>query len=110
MIATDFLSFVGEESAEFWSFIATYDWYLLTRLLFGSLDHLPENWPFECWDLYQWAWHMGSPPWPSHRGLAHHSLADARYHRQIHEFLAEYERTQKQPKRSASPEGHGGRR
>ncbi len=96
-IAEEFLEFVGNEPAEFWSFIATYDWYLLTRLLFGGLDDLPRNWPFECWDLHQWAWHLGNPPLPSRDGLVHHALADAHYHRRVYEALAEYDRTREQP-------------
>ncbi len=95
-IAAEFLNFVGGEPAEFWSLIATYDWYLLTRLLFGGLDDLPSNWPFECWDLHQWAWHLGDPPRPSDEGLKHHALADAHRHRRIFEFLAEYERRKHQ--------------
>ena len=59
-IAEDFLEFVGDEPAEFWSLIATYDWYLVTHELLGGLDHLPSNWSFECWDLYHWAWRLGA--------------------------------------------------
>ena len=92
-IAEEFLTFVGDEPAEFWSYIATYDWYLITRLLPYGLDGLPENWPFECWDLHQWAWQLGNPPLPKHDGQAHHALADARWHRQVYEFLVEYQRT-----------------
>ena len=40
---TSAIAFVGDEPAEFWSLIATYDWYLVTRLLFGGLDRLPSN-------------------------------------------------------------------
>ena len=92
VISAEFLAFVGQEPAEFWGFIATYDWYLLTQLLFGGLDGLPSNWPFECWDLHQWAWQLGNPELPLDDGLIHHSLSDAHLHRKIYEFLAEHER------------------
>lgn len=95
-IAEAFLAFVGDEPAEFWSYIATYDWYLVTRLLPDGLDGLPDNWPFECWDLHQWAWQLGHPQLPAHAGPVHHALADAHWHRQVYEFLAEYERTTQQ--------------
>ncbi len=92
-IATQFLDFVGDEPAEFWSFIATYDWYLVTRVLFSGLDDLPSNWPFECWDLHQWAWHLGNPQLPLSEDDIHHALEDARLHRRIYDFLAQYEQT-----------------
>ena len=91
-IAKEFLAFVGDEPAEFWSLIATYDWYLVTRLLFGGLDDLPSNWPMECWDLHQWAWRLGNPEFPSFEGLPHHALRDAHYHKRVYAFLVDYER------------------
>jgi hypothetical protein len=90
-MASEFLAFVGDEPAEFWSLIATYDWYLLTRLLFGGLDNLPSNWPFECWDLHQWEWRLGNPARPPHEGRQHHALDDARWHRLIYESLKSHE-------------------
>ena len=92
-IASEFLAFVGDEPAEFWSLIATYDWYLLTRLLFGGLDRLPSNWPFECWDLHQWEWRLGNPPRPPFEGRQHHALDDARHHQRVYQFLVDLERT-----------------
>jgi hypothetical protein len=92
-IRDEFLLFVGEEPAEFWSLIATYDWYLVTQLLLGGLDDLPENWPFECWDLHQWEWRLGNPERPPRDEQEHHALDDARWQRRIYESLAEYERT-----------------
>lgn len=90
-IGSDFRAFVGDSPAEFWSYIATYDWYLVTRLLPYGLNGLPENWPFECWDLHQWAWRLGNPELPEPENEAHHALSDAHWHRQVYEFLEAYE-------------------
>ena len=65
---------------------------------FGSLDHLPSNWPMVCWDLHQWAWHLGAskvypqlqPPF-SEDDEIHNALTDAHLHRRIYDHLAEYE-------------------
>lgn len=94
-IGQAFLAYVGEEPAEFWSYNPTYDWYLITWHCFAGWDNLPSNWPFECWDLGQWAWHLGSPTLPVQQQGAHHALADAHFHRQIYEFLAQYEKQYK---------------
>ncbi len=97
-ISKAFLEFVGDGPAEFWSLIATYDWYLVTNELLGGLDYLPENWNFECWDLYQWAWRIGASEvyprlQPSFEDSdEHHALACARLHRRIYEYLVQYER------------------
>jgi hypothetical protein len=94
---TSAIAFVGDEPAEFWSLIATYDWYLVTRLLFGGLDRLPSNWPFECWDLYQWEWRLGFPASPPFEGREHHALDDARWARRIYESLASIEEGKPEP-------------
>ena len=96
-MANEFIAFVGEEPAEFWSLIATYDWYLVTRLLFDGLDRLPSNWPIECWDLYQWEWRLGFPAHPSFEGREHHALDDARWARRICESLASIEGGKPEP-------------
>ncbi len=91
-IASEFVAFVGPDPVEFWSLIATTDWYLLTQLL-GGFDNLPKNWPFECLDLHQWAYHLGADSiYPKLRrqfgsGREHHALNDAREHRAIYEYL-----------------------
>ena len=98
-IAREFTDFVGEEPPEFWSLIATYDWYLVTHELLGGIDYLPHNWPFECWDLHEWAWRLGASEvypqlQPSLQGGApgHEALRDARGHRRIYDYLVQFER------------------
>ena len=100
-ISSAFLEFVGEDQAEFWSLIATNDWYLVTNELLGGLDHIPSNWNFECWDLYQWAWRIGAANVYPQLQLSsleepdeHHALSCARLHRRIYDYLAQYERKQ----------------
>jgi hypothetical protein len=85
-----FVEFVGDQPAEFWSYISTNDWYLVTNLLPGDLDGLPHNWPFECWDLHQWAFHLGNPSIPECKN-EHSVLSDARWHREVYAFLSEYQ-------------------
>ena len=100
-ISDAFLGFIGEDQAEFWSLIATYDWFLVTNELLGGLDNLPSNWNFECWDLYQWAWRIGaSKVYPQLQPVfedtdEHHALSCARLHRRIYDYLAQYERDHK---------------
>ncbi len=83
----EFLGFVGTEPAEFWSLNPTYDWYLITWNFFHGWDNLPSNWPFECYDLAQWAFHLGVKLPKMDDPEEHHALADAHYHRQLYEFL-----------------------
>ena len=84
----EFLAFIGDEPAEFWSLNPTYDWYLITWHFLHGWDHLPENWPFECYDLGQWAFQLGVdiPPGDDH-AASHVALDDAKYHRGVYYFL-----------------------
>ena len=98
-IAREFTDFVGEEPSEFWSLIATYDWYLVTHELLGGIDYLPHNWPFECWDLHEWAWRLGASEvypqlQPSLQGGSpgHKALRGAQGHRRIYDYLVQFER------------------
>lgn len=77
--------FVGQYP-EFWSVCAAWDWYLLVRL-FGGLNDLPATWPMACWDLWQWALHLGDPALPTHAGREHHALEDARWHKVVYDAL-----------------------
>jgi hypothetical protein len=87
-IRDTFLEFVGTEQAEFWTHNPTYDWYLVTWNFLHGWDHLPSNWPFECYDLAQWAFHLGvAMPTPD-ESIAHDALVDARFHRDVYNYLA----------------------
>ena len=97
-IAREFTDFVGEEPSEFWSLIATYDWYLVTHELLGGIDYLPHNWPFECWDLHEWAWRLGPRKYTlscNRRCKAAHRatrLSGAHGARRIYDYLVQFER------------------
>jgi hypothetical protein len=78
----------GTETAEFWAYFAAYDWVLFCQL-FGSLVQLPEGWNELCWDLRQWAYHLGEPLLPQQpEEEKHDALADARWNRVIYQTLA----------------------
>lgn len=89
-IRDELVAFVGDGEPEFWSYVGTCDWYMVTNLFPGCLDGRPANWPMECWDLKQWAFHLGKPVWPDWK-TPHHALEDAKRHRMIYDFLVEYE-------------------
>lgn len=79
-IKNSLMSFVGLDPApEFWAYYGDYDWFLLTRM-FKSFDRMPRKWPQICYDLHQYARHLGM-----HRLLppklmpAHNALVDARW-------------------------------
>lgn len=88
----EFLEFVGTEQAEFWSLNPTYDWYLITWYFLHGWDHLPGNWPFECYDLGQWASQLGVTLPPPDDPSDHNALWDAYYHKQLYDLLCEQER------------------
>jgi 3' exoribonuclease, RNase T-like len=71
---------------EFWAGYASYDWIALCQV-FGTMMDLPKGFPQYCHDIRQECDRMGNPPLPAQEGMAHHALADARYCRQLHEYL-----------------------
>lgn len=83
-----FLEYVGEREVEFWSLNPTYDWYLVTWHFFGGWDHIPSGWPYECFDLRQWAFHLNVSIPKRDVKDEHNALMDARHHREIYDYLA----------------------
>jgi hypothetical protein len=71
---------------EFWGYYADYDWVVLCQL-FGTMIDLPKGWPMYCRDIKQLADDMGNPPLPEQGKGEHHALADARWNKQVWEFL-----------------------
>jgi hypothetical protein len=84
-IAQDLVTFVGERP-EFWGYYADYDWVVLCQL-YGRMVDLPAGWPMFCMDLQQLAVSKGNPKLPTQTTTEHHALADARWNRDVYEFL-----------------------
>jgi hypothetical protein len=89
-IRDEIAGFVTGGDIEFWSMCAWVDWSLVVRL-FGHFNDTPEGWPMACWDLWQLESELGAsadgrPPEPDG---AHNALVDARYHREIYDYLRE---------------------
>ena len=84
-IRDDVLTFVTGEP-EFWAYYAAYDWVALCQL-FGTMMDLPKGWPKYCRDLKQLSVSVGSPQHPPQLSGVHDALADARWNRELYEFL-----------------------
>jgi hypothetical protein len=86
---TRFVDFVGEGDVQFWSYVAAIDWSLVASLFDRGLDDIPYKWPYACFDLKQWQYHLGSPDIPEHPTDAHHALADAKWHMEVYKHLSD---------------------
>ena len=84
-IACELVEFVGERP-EFWGYYADYDWVAIAQL-YGTMMDLPEGWPMFCMDLKQLAVSKGDPELPRQESTEHHALADARWNRDIYNWL-----------------------
>jgi 3' exoribonuclease, RNase T-like len=87
-IADEIVNFCGN-SPEFWGYYADYDWVLFCQLQGTMMDLKQEwNWPMYCRDLKQEMDRLtvskdDLPPNPN----AHHALADAKWNREVREYL-----------------------
>lgn len=73
---------------EFWGYYADYDWVIFCQL-FGRMIDLPPGFPMYCRDLKQWADQLGigKDKYPKQQGVEHNALSDARWNRQLYDFL-----------------------
>jgi len=87
-IAERLREFIGAGRPEFWSWCSAYDWVALCQL-YGMMMDKPASWPSYCADIQQEMDRLGLEDGdvPAHPGTAHDALADAHWHRAIHEFL-----------------------
>lgn len=76
-----------DSGPEFWGYYADYDWVVLCQM-FGTMMDLPRGWPMYCRDLKQWCDQLGNPQLPKQESTEHNALADARWNRQVYDFLA----------------------
>lgn len=88
-IARGLAAFIGDDQPEFWSWCSAYDWVLICQL-YGTMMDKPAGWPSYCRDLQQELDRHGidDDELPPNEGDAHNALADARWHRDIHAWLA----------------------
>jgi len=95
-IRDDLVAFLGERATELWGYSPAYDWFLLHGL-FGGWSKLPETFPWNCWDLKQWAWQLGATDLPEQTSRTHHALDDARHDRDVFVFLLGIARARRFP-------------
>jgi hypothetical protein len=71
---------------EFWGYYADYDWVVFCQL-FGRMIDLPKGFPMYCNDIKQLAMSLGNPKLPEQSTTEHHALADARWNKEVYDFL-----------------------
>ena len=86
LLYSDIEAFVLEESPTFWAYYAAYDWVAFCQL-FGTMMDLPKRFPKFCMDLKQLAVMKGNPKLPTQECGEHNALADARWNRDVYDFL-----------------------
>ncbi len=77
---------------EFWGYYSDYDWVVFCQL-FGTMMQLPDNYPMYCLDLKQWCKQLGDPELPAQGKGEHSAILDARWNRDVWQFLDNYSRT-----------------
>lgn len=90
-IKTEIIDFIGYETGKFWAYVNTYDWFLILQL-YDGIARLPYNFSFFCRELCQEVERIKLPetlfpPKPN----AHHALADARWAKDLHQQVIDYE-------------------
>ncbi len=76
---------------EFWSYYADYDWVIFAQI-FGTMVKIPSNFPHFCMDIKQYAEFLGNPTLPESKEVLHNALSDARWHKQMYDYLVKYEK------------------
>lgn len=71
---------------EFWGYYADYDWVVFCQL-FGTMMDLPKDFPMYCNDIKQECDRLGSPDLPKQEDGLHNALEDARWNKQVFNFL-----------------------
>lgn len=87
-IATRLLDFIGKETPEFWGYCAAFDHVLLTQL-FKETIGIPKHFPYYTNDLAQLRRMLKNPELPNTNKQIHHALSDARWNKDVWDFLTE---------------------
>jgi len=87
---------------EFWGYYADYDWVVFCQL-FGRMIDLPKGFPMYCRDLKQWADQLGvrNDDYPKQADTEHNALNDARWNKQLYDFLVQTDSARLAAARSA---------
>lgn len=86
-IAKEIIDFIGKDEPEFWGYYCASDWVVFYQI-FGTLEDIPDNFPYHCYDLKQEHDRLGSPGFPEHlKGGDHNALRDAQWNREVYEYL-----------------------
>jgi len=95
------LDFIGDDkSPEFYGYYADYDWVVFCWI-FGRMVDLPEHFPMYCVDLKQMLDASGlEVPEDIKPQKAHDALADAHYHKRIHDWVTSQQPTHRKEIRS----------
>lgn len=96
-IAFELINFLGLPlgiKPEFYAHFADYDWVVLCQL-YGRMVDLPKGMPFYCNDIKQIQEELGNPQMPQQEGCEHDALMDARWNKQIYEFLINLRQNQR---------------
>jgi 3' exoribonuclease, RNase T-like len=91
-ISIELIDFLGTKP-EIWGYYADYDWVVFCQI-FGSMMHLPKSYPMYCRDIKQWCDSLGNPGLPKQEPTEHNALNDARWNREVWEFLSVYRQEQ----------------
>jgi hypothetical protein len=86
MLGVDRFTTIPDDKPEFWAYYADYDWVALCQL-FGTMMGLPSRFPKFCRDLKQLSCDVGSPKHPKDPVGEHNALIDARWNRDLYDFL-----------------------
>lgn len=93
VIRQDLLDFIGPEP-EIWLYYGDYDWVVFCWL-FGKMIDLPKTWPKYGRDLKQWSDDLGAPKFEGDKGEEHNALADARWNKNLYDYLRQFETQRK---------------
>ncbi|WP_188187577.1 3'-5' exoribonuclease [Nonomuraea sp. SYSU D8015] len=75
---------------ELFAYFGAYDHVGLAQI-FGPMAELPKHVPMYTNDLMTEARRLGRPKLPDQQGIVHHALYDARWNKEIGDFLTQYE-------------------
>lgn len=85
-IVRQLIEFVTGPDIQIWGYYADYDHVVLCQL-FGAMVNLPDGWPMYTRDLKQLCDQLGNPKLPEQGKNEHHALLDARWNKQVYDFL-----------------------
>lgn len=86
-----FLDPLTHGKPEFWGYYSDYDWVVFCQI-WGTMMDLPPGFPMYCCDLKQWSDQLGASSLPDQNDAEHNALNDARWNKQVWNFLNEVSR------------------